>query len=113
MQEILDDFKSKEPDGRIFSKLSFGISMLTLLLFVMVIFSFPSKIKVSDGIPFFLRILIVSLQISCLIGLILTIISYMRKEKLRHFKTIGAVLNLLLFSIMVGAIIFSKMVGNH
>ena len=100
MQDILDDFNEKNIKRNIFSKLAFIFGLLTIALLISLAISFPSKIKVNEGIPIFVTQLIIAIQISCLLGVLFSIISLIRKERLKYFKFIGVLLNFLIVIIL-------------
>ena len=55
--------------------------------------------------------LVIATQLSCLAGVVFTILSYVRKEKLRYVKGIGALLNILILTFIVRLIVFARMMG--
>lgn len=111
MQYILDDFNEKNIKRNIFSKLAFIFGLLTIALLISLAISFPSKIKVNEGIPIFITQLIMAIQMSCLFGVLFSIISVIRKERLKYIKITGILLNFLIVIILIGLAIFARVVN--
>lgn len=95
----------------LFSKLSIAFSGLTLILIILLMNSIPSTIKANEGFPVIPKWLVVSTEISCLLGVIFSIVSLVRKERLKYWKVIGAVLNILLFLFLIGTVGFAAFMG--
>jgi len=85
-----------------YSKLSFYISLLTLILFFYLFNLTPSTIKANESFPVISKWMITATQFSCLAGLVFTIISFVKKEKNDFFKITGAILNFLIFILLIG-----------
>jgi drug/metabolite transporter (DMT)-like permease len=109
MTEILDEIGVKN-NRKSFSKLSLINSLITLGLVVYLFSSIPKPIKASEGIPEPPMIIVISTQLLCLIGIIMMILSFTKKEPSNWFKWIGALLNILLFLTIVGSVIFARIV---
>ena len=109
MSEILDEIE-KENNTTTFSKLSFSIAIITLGLFSYLFLSFPRTIKLSEGIPEPPTIIVTLTQFSCLFGLILMILSFWKNEPKNWFKLIGAILNIILFTIIIASIVFARII---
>jgi hypothetical protein len=109
MDNVLDDFKEKKKNP-IYSKLAFGFSLITLTLLIVLINKIPSTLNAIDG-PLFIPVgLLLVTLISCLAGTLFSVMSLVRKEELKYFKGIGVSLNLFLFILVIGAVIYSKIV---
>ncbi len=87
--------------SNLFSKLSLINSLLTLGAFVYLFISMPSSIKVSDGLPEPDPGVIVAAQMFCITGLIMMILSFVRKEPTSWYKSAGAFLNILWFLVLM------------
>ena len=105
MDEILDEIEVKNNQKK-FSKLSFVMSFITFGLLYYLFSSFPKTINPREGLPEPSMIIVIAFQISCVIGLITTCLSFVRKEKSTWFKWVGGVLNILVFLLVVGVFIF-------
>jgi hypothetical protein len=95
------------PSSNLFSKLSVAFSGLTLILIIILISYVPSTIKSNEGFPVIPKWLIVVTEISCLSGFTCSMVSLVRKERLKYLKLIGAVLNIFLFLFLFGTIAFA------
>ena len=109
MYEILDEVKIKNIQ-KIFSKLSLITSIITLGLFGYLFLRLPRKLTASQGIPEPPMIIVTTAQIFCLVGIVMLILSFIKKEPSTWFKWTGAILNILLFVILVGSAIFARVV---
>ena len=117
MQEILDDFQKKErPAKSQFSKFSFAFALISMLLFAYTVYRFiqfrdttliPSKyIIYMDQFAF----LSIGIFLFCLIGTMLSILSYLRAEPANFYKIAGALINFFLFSLLLMGVYFSKFI---
>lgn len=109
MNEILDEIEIKNNQKK-FSKLSLMTSLITLGLFSYLFSSIPKTIKVSEGLPEPPMIIVIATQVFCLVGIIITSLSFMKKEPSTWFKWVGAILNILLFLLIAGSAIFARVV---
>jgi len=106
MEDILPDFK-KQGDSRppIFARLAFGVSILEVALCIIIFSSYPSTVQKIWGIS------IISLTrmalVSVVFGFGFSVISLVRKEKLKYLKLIGTILNFLLFAFFFVAVVFA------
>lgn len=107
MKEILDEVEAKNT-RKIFSKLSLINALITLGIFSYLFSSIPKTIKVSEGFPEPPIIIVIAIQVFCLTGIIIMILSFIKKEPSNWFKSTGAILNILLFLIIVGSAIFAQ-----
>ena len=55
-------------------------------------------------------VILVAAQVFCLTGMIMMILSFTKKEPSTWFKWAGAILNILLFLIIMGSAIFARVV---
>jgi len=115
MNEILDDFQKKErPTKSRFSKFSFAFALISMLFFAYTVYSFiqfrdttliPSKyIIYMDQFAF----LSLGIFLFCMIGTVLSILSYLRAEPANFYKIAGALINFFLFSLLLMGVYFSK-----
>ncbi|MBC6992836.1 hypothetical protein QWY85_04280 [Neolewinella lacunae] len=93
-----------------FSKISLVSSLITMALFLNLILPMPKTIKASEVIAQPSIILVVAIEIFCLSGIIMTGLSFMKKEPSTWFQWVGGGLNILLFIIIFGSIIFARTV---
>jgi len=110
MNEILDEYIPGKAKRNTFSKLSFVFSLVTLFFVIFLINQVPSTSRPDQGSPVIPAWVIIATHISCYSGLFFSIMSFVKKERLRYLKTAGAVLNILLFIIIIGSIIFAKVI---
>lgn len=107
MREVLDEFEPEKPvAGKIFSILSFSFAMLTFVLGTILML----LILYNENALFLWRppmMLVRGFQIACLAGLIFAIASIVKKEKLPYLKAIGAVLNILIFGLVLAVVVFA------
>lgn len=106
MTEILDNdyITPEKPRGGTFAKLSFGSAMLTLCLAGYLMVLIPDSISPGDERLNAIWMTTLGIEISVLVGIIFSVISLIKKEKLRVLKAIGVSLNLLYFLALLGAI---------
>jgi len=113
MNEILDEIGVKKKQ-KIFSKLSLIASLITLGLFSFLILSGPRIIKASESLPTEPPIVLVTaIQIFCLTGIVMMILSFAKKEPSTWFKWVGGILNGLLFLLIIGSAIFASVVSAN
>ena len=91
-----------------FSKLSLLTSLITLGLFGYLFTSNPKTINASVGIPEPPVIVIFATQIFCILGIVLMVLSFRKKEPSTWYKWIGGILNIVMFVIIVGLVIISS-----
>lgn len=107
MNEILDEIEIKNNQKR-FSKLSLITSIITLGLLSYIFSIIPKKIKAGEGFPEPPMIVVIAIQVFCLIGIILTILSFTMKEPSTWFKWVGGILNIVLCLLILGSAIFAR-----
>ena len=110
MEDILseiDNTKNKKP--AVFSKIAFGFAILTIILFATLFVNFMLIITARGGNPAISMPAAGMLLFSMLGGLVLSIISLVKKEKIKYIKTIAAILNIGLFALILGLMIYSMM----
>lgn len=108
MNETLDEIQV-ENNQKKFSRLSFALSILTLVMFVILFASFPKNLAVGEKvliIPIFMIFL--TSAFFCVLGVILMIVSFVKKEPNTWFKWVGGVLNTVWFLIFIGTVIFAR-----
>lgn len=113
MREVLDEIEPEKPvPGRVFSILSFSFAMLTIVLGTILMM----LILYNENALFLWRppmMLVRGFQLTCLAGLIFAITSIVKKEKLPYLKAIGAVLNFLIFGLILGLIVFAAILDMN
>ncbi|MFM9948079.1 MAG: hypothetical protein ACKV1O_09090 [Saprospiraceae bacterium] len=105
MNQILDEIEGNRNPSNTFSKLSFGISIVTLALFGYLVGDMQSQIRVSEAIAVPSIILIVAIYVFPLGGVAVAFLSFFRKEPSNWMKWVGGILNSLLFVLVIGLII--------
>ena len=93
-----------------FSKISLIAALLSISLFSYLFFSIPNTIDVQDSFSSPPLILVISNNICCLVGIASAILSFIKKEPLTWYKCLGTILNVLLFTLILGLIIFARLV---
>lgn len=113
MHEVLDEVEPDKPDaGKVFSILSFSFAMLTIVLGSILM----ALILYNENGMFLWRppmLLIRGFQIACLAGFVFSIASIVKKEKLPYLKAIGAVLNILIFGLILALIAFAAIIDMN
>nr|MBS0037070.1 hypothetical protein [Saprospiraceae bacterium] len=94
----------------IFSKLSFINSLALLGIMSYFIMRIPSVIKASEGLPEPSLLLIIATHLLCVTGLLMTILSFTKKEPSTWFKWVGAILNGIIFLLIEGSAIFALVI---
>jgi uncharacterized membrane protein len=90
-----------------FSKIAFGFSISTFLIYVLFIANITAIIRIKSNNPAFLGITTLCLLLSMILGLVFSIISLARKEKLKYIKAIAAIINFSMVALTVGSMIFA------
>lgn len=109
MENILDaDRQPPKKKGRFFSFASLVFAIITLVLALMVAFSFDS-VKVAENQLLTLYIVSRALNIVGLLGMACTVVSFVRKEPPSTAKCVGAVLNCLFLLLVTALIVFSRL----
>jgi hypothetical protein len=105
MNEILDHNPNENtPKSNLFSKLAFGCSMLIISCFVIAFKMTPTVIKTASDLdsPSNFKYIGGGLLIFTTLGVVFSIISIIRKEKLKYFKLIAAIFNILCVLLIFG-----------
>jgi len=110
MDEILDATTESHSKSKMFSISSLVIAMVTLSISVYLITSIPARIKASEPLQAPPVIIITALWFFCITGVIVTIFSFAKREPSSWFKWVGGIFNIFLCLLIVGAVIFSKIV---
>ena len=105
MNNILDEIEEKTIKQKIFSKLSFGILCLTITLFLYLYVQIPSQIKASEGFPVIHPTLIWGLRLSCILGFVAAVLSFVKKEPSSMLKWVGGIFNILIFLLFLGVML--------
>ena len=109
MKETLDSIENKN-NQKIFSLLSFISSLVTLGIFTYLFFILPRVIRVSGGFPIPPLTVILVFYVSFFLGMITTIVSFIKKEPNSFYKWLGAVINIILFIFLVINILFTTLI---
>lgn len=109
MPEILDEIEIK-PTQTKFSKLSFAVSLITLGLSSYLFLSVPNTIHVGEDFYTPPMVMIIATQASCLTGMVLTVLSIAKKEASTWYKWVGGILNVLMFLLILGSVIFARLI---
>ncbi len=91
-----------------FSKLSLLTSLITLGLFGYLFTSIPKTTNARVGISEPPEIVMLATQIFCILGIVLMVLSFRKKEPSTWYKWIGGILNIVMFVIIVGSVIFAR-----
>ncbi|MEK7257947.1 MAG: hypothetical protein AAB316_24525 [Bacteroidota bacterium] len=110
MNPTLDEIESKPKLSKTFSKLSFAFAVVSLILIGYLFGQIPSQIKASDGLTQPPRILAVVANFLVIIGIVMTVLSFSKKEPTTWMKWVGGILNSIFFVMVIGSIIFAKVI---
>ena len=95
MNQILDETEDVLIPKKTFSKLAFGTAINTGILLFYYFTKITSDIKVSDiSKPIFTPTFDIILSLSLLLGLVFSIISFVKKEPSSAIKWIAAIINI-------------------
>jgi hypothetical protein len=104
MDQILDETDKALTPQKTFSKWAFGTAIVTATLIIFYISQIPSEIKVSElNKPSISTMLGPIMSISCFLGFVFTIISFVKKEPSSVIKWIAAVINIAPLLIIIWA----------
>jgi hypothetical protein len=104
---LVENAYSKENKPGVFSKIAFGFAILTFTLFTILLITvtmFPVVSFVNSTLPKLVSGLVV---LSMILGLVFSIISLARREKIKYLKTIAAIVNIGLAVVVFGSMIFA------
>jgi hypothetical protein len=110
MNEILDRIE-EEIRPKTFSKWSFGTALIIMGLYTYMSSLVPSEMQFNaGGFPMIPLVLTWAFRLSCLLGFIFTILSFVKKEPSSMMKWIGAIVSGLIFLILaIAGILMIKM----
>jgi uncharacterized membrane protein len=109
---LIDTEQSQQTKPATFSKLAFGFSMLTFICLIFLFTNILLIMRASGGHPTISKIASFLLLFSMLLGLAFSIVSLVRKEKLKYLKTIAIIINFGLLILMVASIIFNILMSS-
>jgi len=109
MNDILDEVKEVRNSQKIFSWLSLIFAILTIFLAIKL---GRESTTLSLKTPQSFKILVNLTRISFVVGVVTTILSFARKELSSWYKWTGGVLNILLFIVVVGSMIYAQLINN-
>lgn len=95
-----------------FSKLSFAFSIINVTLFSRFIYLIPSNMKTKGGVRVISNTFILTMVLCVLVGFIFSIISLIKKEKLKYFKWTGVVLNSIVIFIIILSVLTFVYIGK-
>ena len=104
---LIDSEHSERTKSATFAKLAFGCGILTLTLFAILFINSLHLFRSLLGHPIVARMVSFTTLLSLVLGLIFSIISLVRKEQLKYLKAIAVTLNIGLFVLMIGSMIFA------
>lgn len=113
MKEILDQeqFTEEIPISATFAKLAFAVAILTLglgsIITYLIIQVPDSLIDVDRRHLIIMRICSLTFVLSLIAGLVFSIASLARKEKLKYFKPIGIGLNFSYWLVIIALILYA------
>lgn len=90
-----------------FSRFGFWTSVLTTTICITIMSSFFLQIKQLFGIS--IALLVRAFMLSVVFGFVFSIISLVKKEKLKYLKAIGVVINFLFFAFLLAAMFATLM----
>lgn len=110
MTEILD-YNKPEQKKRIFSYLSFGVSVLSIICLYLLWIKIPRKILASESLetPNLGTEVAIVAMISCVLGLVFSIISFAKREPNSFFKWFGLIISSIIILIFIGSIAFATL----
>lgn len=112
MSEILDEIENKGNASKRFSILSLLASSVTINLCVLLVKGFSKIVRAGEGIYQPSILLIYAIGFFCLFGVVMTILSIVKKEPSSWSKWIGGILNILLFFLLLGTVIFADLIDT-
>ncbi len=108
MEDILIQSEYSKPTGKAtFSKLAFVFSIATIVLFTVMVVVAALTASSYGGSITFLKIFSWIIFLSMVLGLVFSIISLVKKEKLKYFKVIAIILNFGFFILVIAAAVIS------
>jgi len=110
MDDILDHEKKEQPKKRRYAVLSFVFSLITSNLLIYFWGSMPASIVAGEGIPSFSNYGVLAIELSCLLGIVYSVISIVKKEKWGFYKIAGLLINAFLLFFLLGSVIFANLV---
>lgn len=114
MREVLDEFEADKPvAGKVFSILSFSFSVLTIVVGAVLMNQVMFYTLNDRFLGYPPMILVRGFQLTSLAGFVFAIASIVKKEKLPYLKAIGAVLNFLIFGLILGLIVFAAILDMN
>lgn len=105
MNEILDEIEKKNIQTR-FSILSLIIALITIGMLSYLFWCMSKMTRPPEVIAYIVRLCFMS-------GILVTILSFVKKEPSTWFKWVGAVVNILIFLLVVGALVFALLIDSN
>lgn len=107
MDDILDD-QREESRRSLYSNLALYALGLTFMIAGIIVFKNSGKIRASDSLWQTSFVVVNILRGSFIIGVVATVLSYVKKEPKTWIKTIAVILNAIAVLFVAGAIIYLK-----
>src|SRR5687768_10899829 len=105
MDEILDTLEKKRTSKKIFSNLSFALSLISISFWIIFLLAATTEIRIQNGeyrsTTYHPRFLLPFVLLFCIASLTFTVISFTRRERSNALRWIGGILNLLIAMILV------------
>ncbi len=109
MNGILDEIE-KVDDSKIYSKISMIIALVVIALIGYFILNIPNTIKASEALSRPPMIIVIAIHVFSLTGALTAVLSFIKKEPSTWCKWVGAIINILFLSVIIGSIIFARIV---
>lgn len=106
MNNILDEHEiAAKKEQSLFSKLSLANALITLVLWGYAILNMSRALREGSAI---MSVVIVGIMFLCLTGILVTLLSFLKKEPSTWSKWVGAILNVFWLLFLVGIIFVTK-----
>ncbi len=109
MREILDAPEPKKEVKKTFSRMGMLFFVITLFLAIKMNTYIETRVLMIEEDSVYPKILAFGLLISSLLGLLISGISFYKKEPNSIIKWIGIIFNLLFFVLLYGSVIFAAL----
>ena len=112
METPLDQLEKHQYNSTIFTNLALVSGIISTAIFGYFIILIPKTLKASEDIPQPSLLFIRGFQLSLLIGVIFSIIAIFKREPWSWKKWLSMILNLLMFILIGGSILFSYYIDS-
>lgn len=103
--KVLDDVE-KIKNKTTFSILSLVFSIVSIISFLYLMSQIPSKVNAREGLPQPSMLLINVMRMSCLLSVILALISLVKKEPWGIYKWVSTIVSVICFIGLIALIMF-------